>query len=168
VVKSILRNKVYNVGELREVLNIPILGSIIYTETSDKSSLVIEQDNSRNIVAEQFRSIRTNIGFITEESINTKVILITSSISTEGKSFCSLNLGAVYAISGKKTLVIEGDLRKPGISRNFNISKREMGLSNLLSNSQITVDQVIKDVEYENLMTQERVLMSFMLGMRLT
>lgn len=151
VVKSILRNKVYNVGELREVLNIPILGSIIYTETSDKSSLVIEQDNSRNIVAEQFRSIRTNIGFITEESINTKVILITSSISTEGKSFCSLNLGAVYAISGKKTLVIEGDLRKPGISRNFNISKREIGLSNLLSNSQITVDQVIKDVGYENL-----------------
>lgn len=55
VVKSILRNKVYNVGELREVLNIPILGSIIYTETSDKSSLVIEQDNSRNIVAEQFK-----------------------------------------------------------------------------------------------------------------
>lgn len=151
VVKSLIRNKVYNIGELREVLDIPIVGSVSFVEKIENSSVVITKENSRDIIAEQFRAIRTNIGFIPSLTKQSKVILLTSSISTEGKSFCSLNLGVVYAISGKRTLIIEGDMRKPGLSRNFKISKRDVGLSNLLSNSELMVDDAIKITEYDNL-----------------
>ncbi len=107
--KSIFNNKIENRSDLTKNTNAPILGDIGH----HKDQKVLEvAHKSRNVISEQLRIIRTNLQFILGSN---KVILVTSSISGEGKSFVSLNLGAVFAISDKKVAVLEFDLRKQRI-----------------------------------------------------
>ncbi len=69
---------------------------------------------SRGMVAEQFRIIRSNLQYVLNK-IDKPIILVTSSFSGEGKSFVSTNMGAVLALTGKKTIILEFDIRKPKI-----------------------------------------------------
>lgn len=91
---------------------IPIAGEISHVESNE--SIVVE--NSRNIVAEQFRILRSNLQFILphiqEEHAVAKTLLVTSSVSGEGKSFISLNLASVLSLTGKKVALMAFDLRK--------------------------------------------------------
>ena len=94
-----------------------------------KSPIVITE-GKRSFIAEQFRQLRTSLGYMGIDETH-KRILITSSISGEGKSFIAANLGISLALMGKKVVLIELDLRKPKLSEQFNIS-RTTGLSNYL------------------------------------
>jgi capsular exopolysaccharide synthesis family protein len=81
---------------------------------------------------------------------NAKVIMITSSVSVEGKTFLSANLSAAFAVMGKKTITLGFDLSKPGLHKAFGITNEE-GLSNFLS-GQVTLQQIIRPTEvYDNL-----------------
>ena len=81
---------------------------------------------------ETFRAIRTNLLFMLEKG--QKVILITSTIPQEGKSFVAANLAVSLAFLGKKTLIVGMDIRKPGLNRTFGFSTRSHGITNYLSN----------------------------------
>lgn len=92
---------------------------------------LITVSNSRSIIAEQFRTIRTNIKFSMPD-IDLKTILVTSSTPGEGKSTNAANLGVVFAQEGKKVLIVDADMRKPTMHHTFGIFNT-IGLSTVLS-----------------------------------
>ena len=107
---DLLNDKVTVRHDITDKTDIPIVGEISHVDTGQ--SIVVE--NSRNIVAEQFRIFRSNLQFVLPKDDNkeAKTLLVTSSISGEGKSFISLNLACVLALSGKRVALLEFDLRK--------------------------------------------------------
>ena len=109
--KELLRDKVNNRIDVEKRTHAPILGEIGHSD--DESSLVVLR-NSRRFVAEQFRILRSNLKYMTVKKENPS-ILVTSSFSGEGKSFVSINMGSVLALSGKKTVIMEFDIRKPKV-----------------------------------------------------
>ncbi|WP_249704608.1 CpsD/CapB family tyrosine-protein kinase [Bacillus zhangzhouensis] len=89
--------------------------------------------NPHSVIAEQFRTIRTNIEF-TSIQTRLKSILVTSSLPKEGKSFAAANLAAVFAQQKKRVLLMDADLRKPAVHEYFDLSHHK-GLTNVLLNN---------------------------------
>lgn len=137
-----LNNKVTRKAEIEEVTRIPIIGEVVLADV--KSPLEVSP-SSRSMLSEQIRALRANIHFLApDEDENHQVILITSSISGEGKSFISLNLGASIAITGRRTILLELDLRKPKLNKYLGANST-IGLSNFLI-GQATLEQIIQPV----------------------
>jgi capsular exopolysaccharide synthesis family protein len=125
-IKELLNNKVNSLENIASATSTPILAEIGHnSENSD----VAVTFNSRSLISEQFRSLRTNINFLLANEKD-KVILFTSSMGGEGKSFLSINLASAFALAGKKVIVLELDLRKPKISESLKL--RKQGITNFL------------------------------------
>ena len=127
LVMEYLNDKVRGRQDVVRMTDAPIIGEVTHSE--EKSPLVVTQ-KSRKFIAEQFRIIRTNLQYILP-SQDKSVILITSSTSGEGKSFISTNIGAVIALSGKRTAILEFDIRKPKIMSGLGLPKGQ-GMTNYL------------------------------------
>jgi len=125
--KEFLQDKIYSRADVEKYTDTPILGEIGHSE--DTNTLVVTS-NSRRMIAEQFRIARSNLQYIIGKK-ERPVIMVTSSFSGEGKSFVSTNIGAVMALSGKKTVVMEFDIRKPKIVSGLDL-KRKMGITNYI------------------------------------
>ncbi|PWD99932.1 GumC family protein [Marinilabilia rubra] len=123
-----LNTRINSRFNIEEYSAVPVLGHIEHSMSSKKLPVI---EYPRSPLAESFRALRTNIDFMIGKQKSPAVIALTSSISGEGKSFCSANLGAILAITGKKVLVVGMDLRKPQTHTEFNIDNKK-GLSNLL------------------------------------
>lgn len=100
-------------------------------------------------VAEQYRTIRTNIQFASSADQQVKTLVVTSSGPSEGKSLTSANLAAVFAQAGQKTLLVDADMRKPTIHKTFQLSNKA-GLSTLLSTEE-SLAEVAQKTQIENL-----------------
>ncbi|MCC6009248.1 MAG: polysaccharide biosynthesis tyrosine autokinase, partial [Rhodobacteraceae bacterium] len=144
--KVYLSDKVKDIKELEKKSQVPILASVAFRKLYS-NKVVFEDRNSG--ITEAFRSLRANMNFVLPKD-QPAVILLTSNTSGEGKTFCSMNLAAVYALSGKRTVLIGGDMRKPKIAKDFEL-KNDKGLSNYLSGQQDDWKQLVKDTQYENL-----------------
>ena len=132
--------------EIEEKTKVPVVAEII--QTTLKGSVAISE-GKRTIIAEQFRSLRTNLAFMgLNEKNNT--ILLTSSVSGEGKSFIALNLAMSITLNGNKVGLLELDMRKPKLSKYLGIS-RDPGITNYLINK-ASIDEIIKKTEYPNLL----------------
>lgn len=125
-----LNDKVKSKADIERVTNTPVLGEIGHAD--DMGALVVTANN-RQLVAEQFRIVRSNLQYILPK-VDKPVMLVTSSFSGEGKSFVSTNLGAVLAISGKRTVILEFDIRKPKILEGLGLKERR-GLTNYIVGS---------------------------------
>ncbi|MGN6435062.1 MAG: GumC family protein [Agriterribacter sp.] len=143
--KNLLNRNVTSRSEVEKYTQYPILGEIVHSESG--SDLVISE-GKRSFIAEQFRQLRTSLGYLGINS-RKKKILITSSIPGEGKSFISANLGVSLALIGKKVVLIELDLRKPKLSDVFGVS-RQIGISNYFV-SDNEAEEIIKSTEVPNL-----------------
>jgi tyrosine-protein kinase Etk/Wzc len=126
-IRDMLNFKVSRRSDIERVTNVPILAEI--SHSTDVSALLVVS-RPRSMVAEQLRALRTNINFVMPQPGH-KVMLFTSNISGEGKSFISLNLGASLAMSDKKVVILELDLRKPKLHAGLEIIN-DKGLSNYL------------------------------------
>jgi tyrosine-protein kinase Etk/Wzc len=124
---ELLNDKVNTRHDIERLTSVTVLGEVGHS--FGKGSLVVTNTN-RSVVAEQFRIIRSNLQYVLNH-INKPVILVTSSFSGEGKSFISTNVGAVMALAGKKTIILEFDIRKPKVLAQLNIPRRH-GLTNFL------------------------------------
>jgi capsular exopolysaccharide synthesis family protein len=140
-----LNNKIVDQVQLKSTLRIPLLGTIGYS-TKDTNLLV--QDHPKSMVAESFRSLRSGLFYISSEK-KCKKILITSSVSGEGKTFISINLASAIALSGKKTILIGLDLRRPKISTYLGVDN-QTGLSNYLVGI-ATRDEIIVKTKFDDL-----------------
>jgi len=127
VLREILQDKINGKADVEKYTTAPILGEIGHSEGTQ--TLVVTQ-NSRRLISEQFRIIRTNLQYMINK-VPKPVIMVTSSFSGEGKSFVSTNMGAVMALSGKRTVIMEFDIRKPKIVSGLDL-KRKMGITNYI------------------------------------
>jgi tyrosine-protein kinase Etk/Wzc len=144
-IKEILTRTVQERSDIEKHTDIPFLGEVMYDRS--KSPTVIAE-GKRSYIAEQFRQLRTSLGFMGIDETHKK-LLITSNISGEGKSFISINLGISLALMNKKVVLLELDLRKPKLSDQLNIS-RNIGMSNYLV-GKLPVDEIIKPTSIKNL-----------------
>jgi uncharacterized protein involved in exopolysaccharide biosynthesis len=108
--KDKLNDKIISREDFTDVVDLPVLGDINHISKTKNSTDIVVME--RNVFAEQFRIIRTNLS-ITVKKKDKQVILVSSSVSGEGKSFVSLNLAAVLAVPGKTVALLQFDLRKP-------------------------------------------------------
>ena len=131
--------------ELTRLTKIPILGVVGHVNKTDN---LIVQHNPKSRIAESFRSVRTNLQFFGSRTGN-KVILITSSVGGEGKSFVTLNMASVLAMQNYKVIIVGLDLRKPKLFQDFGISN-ETGVSTYLIGN-AGLDTLIKPTGIENL-----------------
>lgn len=131
---GLLKYKIEELSDIEKLTKTPIIGEIpSHTQSSkENANNIVVQENRNNIMEETFRAIRTNLLFMLEKG--EKVILVTSSIPKEGKSFVAANLAISLAFLGKKTLIIGMDIRKPGLNKIFGFSTRSHGITNYLSN----------------------------------
>lgn len=144
-----LDDNIYTVEQLERLYNIPVLGVI--GKNKDNSNLVLF-NNPKSSVAESYRALRSNIPYLFhKEDVQkpNKTILCTSSISGEGKTVTSMNIASSFAFSGKKTILLGFDLRKPKIHRDFNLTS-EYGLVDYII-GQHTLSEVIQQTEIGNL-----------------
>jgi capsular exopolysaccharide synthesis family protein len=124
----------------------PIIGEIGHS-LSDETLVV--SASSRRFISEQFKIIRTNLQYVLPAQ-EKMVILVTSSTSGEGKSFIATNMGAVVALSGKKTAILEFDIRKPKIMSGLGLGKRK-GVTNYIIGGIPFEDLAVKVPGIENL-----------------
>jgi hypothetical protein len=122
--RDYFRNKISGKHEIQGITGIPVIGHIVHN-THKTSQVVHEMPTS--VIAESFRSLRTNFQFFPSPE-DKKVVLITSIITGEGKSFTSINLGTVFAQGQKSVVIIDFDLRKAKIKQYLDIESNE-GLS---------------------------------------
>lgn len=149
----LLDNTIQGSDEVERLSKIPIIG-LIGKYKHKNNLLVFEKPKSP--VAESFRAIRSSLQFFYKKDANNsqhlgkgKTLMVTSSISGEGKTFCSINLATAYALSGKKTILVGLDLRKPKIFDDFNFSN-ETGIVNYLIEDN-TLAEVTQTTYIENL-----------------
>jgi tyrosine-protein kinase Etk/Wzc len=145
MLKDFLNNKISEPEELEKMSNFPILGNIFHNYHRSKQ---IVNDHPNSSVTESFRAVRTNFQFFSEGG-KRQVLLITSSASGEGKTFCSINLGSVFALNGHRTILLEFDLRRPKIHQEFN-SSNIIGISSFLIDK-ANIEDIIVPTHIENL-----------------
>tara|TARA_B100000900_G_scaffold298919_1_gene257436 strand:+ start:10222 stop:12612 length:2391 start_codon:yes stop_codon:yes gene_type:complete len=126
-------------SDIKNNSNVPIIGLIGH---SDKSTSLVVPNSTKSIITESFRSLRTNIQYIAANKTK-KIISVTSSIGGEGKTFVTMNLASIFALSNHKTILIGGDLRKPKLHNSFKLDKNQ-GLSNYLINKSNLDDIITK------------------------
>jgi tyrosine-protein kinase Etk/Wzc len=143
---EVVNDKITNRFDIEKLTNAAILGEVGHSFS--ELSLVVNKTN-RSMVAEQFRIIRSNLQYVLNK-VDKQVILVTSSFSGEGKSFISTNLAGVMALAGKKTIILEFDIRKPKILSGLNMSKKP-GISNFLVGKAKIEDLPVPVNDYENL-----------------
>jgi capsular exopolysaccharide synthesis family protein len=145
MIRSALNNKVETQDDIERLSNVPVLGKILHNKY--KTTNVMFEFPKSNI-AESYRALRTNLDFYVRGG-QKKVIMVTSSMQGEGKSFIALNLAMSYAQLGRRTILLDFDMRK----RKFFFEEQaesKAGLSSYLINSANLEDIIIKS-PHENL-----------------
>ncbi|RXG13775.1 protein involved in gliding motility EpsB [Leeuwenhoekiella aestuarii] len=140
--------KIGNPNEIKRLSTIPVLGAI--GKSTSKSNLLVIED-PRSAIAESFRGLRSSLQFIyRKQNIEgAKTVRITSSVSGEGKTFCSINLASVFALSERKTVLVGLDLRKPKIFGDFNLPN-DAGVVNYLI-GECSLDEITQQTKIPHL-----------------
>ena len=128
LISEFLNNKIISKNQLQQLLTPPVLAELDLVEKSDQVLQVKRRD--RSVFGEQVRSLRASLRYYAKEG-QPFYILVTSSMSGEGKSFVSANLAASFALQGKRVALLEFDLRRPKLSKRFGYSDQK-GISTIL------------------------------------
>ena len=150
VIRNLFDNTTKKKEEIENMLEVPVLVSLDKNEGEDK--IVIAEKESKSILAESVRTLRTNLQFM-GKSKKTQTILVTSTNTDEGKSWVSSNLAAAFAQTGKRTVLVDADMRKGTTNFIFNLPQTP-GLSNYLSGVNISdngIGEVIQRTAIDNL-----------------
>ncbi|MBL7962345.1 MAG: polysaccharide biosynthesis tyrosine autokinase [Flavobacteriales bacterium] len=110
VARDALNDKVQDIDEVKRLTQIPVLGQV----PSSRRRRITSEDQ-KSLLAESFRTTRINLKYM-DPAAPKQVVGMTSSVSGEGKTFCAVNLATIMALSGKRTLLLEADLRQPRAS----------------------------------------------------
>ena len=135
--------KIEGRADVEKLTSVPVVGDIPLTdEKNDKNGSIAVFENKNNLMSETFRNIRTNLQFMLDN--DQKVILVTSTVSGEGKSFVSSNLAISLSLLGKKVVIVGLDIRKPGLNKIFQLSSKEKGITQYLSNQDINLMSLVQ------------------------
>lgn len=145
LLRDFLNNKIIDSDEIEGITPHPIMGKVFHNYHRNRL-VVNEYPNSS--VTESFRAIRTNFQFFSEGG-KRQVILLSSTTSGEGKTFCSMNLASVFALNGHRTVLLEFDLRRPKIYQEFT-SNNMIGISSFLIDK-ASIDDIVLPTSVTNL-----------------
>ena len=136
-----LQSAVQNIDDISLVTQLPLIGIVGLKRTESNLSVF---ERPKSALSESFRAIRSSLQFLYKKQSRegSKTLMITSSVSGEGKTFCSINIATVFALSERKTIILGLDLRKPKIFDDFNI-RNDIGVVNYLI-GQKKLDEVIQ------------------------
>ncbi|MBO4876257.1 MAG: polysaccharide biosynthesis tyrosine autokinase [Bacteroidales bacterium] len=137
-------NKILTSSDIIKYTDIPVIGEVVTSRRKSEFSQAIVHKNARSHVTENFRKIRTNLDYYPLES-KCRVIITTSTVPGEGKTFIAINTADIYAMSGKKVLLVDFDLRKPRLEKCLDLDN-EFGLSTILTNRKTWQECLHKDV----------------------
>jgi capsular exopolysaccharide synthesis family protein len=146
ILKDLVNENIVTTSDVERITRIPAIGNITHGSRRDRNSVSVA--HSRSALGESFRSLRVNLQYLTLGQAN-HVVGITSSVPGEGKSFCASNLAVAMAQCGRRTVLVDTDMRRPRIAAYFKLPN-EKGLSNYLIGS-CSLDQVISKTESKNL-----------------
>lgn len=119
ILRMLFYDRIETLKELTSSTKIPVLGGIPYSKEGDSHYVVVDSD-PKAAITEAFRGIRTSLQYLSADKTS-KVLLVTSLHSSEGKTFCASNLSTILARANKKTLLIDFDLHKPKVHKSLNI-----------------------------------------------
>lgn len=136
-VKKMLKNKIGSQDELEAITPAHLLGQIYHAREDELQ--VIADTNTKN--AELFRYLRGNVQFVLPESTD-KVVLVTSAVAAEGKSYIAANVASSLALMGKKVALVELNLRRPSLGEMFGIIASK-GMSDYLSNGEVSLHDIV-------------------------
>jgi capsular exopolysaccharide synthesis family protein len=128
VVLELLNTRIQSKEDIDNICAMPFIGGVGHKTIPDNKAVIT---SPKSAVAESFRALRSNLNYFLLDK-RPAIILVTSSISGEGKTFTCINLATVVALSGKKTLILGADLRKPKLFNDFNLNN-SVGLSSYLA-----------------------------------
>lgn len=138
---QLLRYKIEGHADVARLTNLPIIADVAVANGSEDSpGGIVVHENQNDQIDEIFRAMRTNIQFMLKG--DQRVIMFTSSISGEGKTFNAANLSVSFALLGKKVILIGLDIRKPALGKLFRMSDRNMGVITLLSKDEVTMESI--------------------------
>jgi tyrosine-protein kinase Etk/Wzc len=148
LIRYMFYNKISTIQEIMSFTNIPVIGAIpLHNKKSDHSQLVVHI-NPKSMLTESFRNIRSNMEFMTETD-KPRIIAISSTVSGEGKTFVAINLAGILAMTNKKVVLLDLDLRKPRIHKSFEIENLK-GLSTILIKKH-RIEECVQPTEIDNL-----------------
>jgi capsular exopolysaccharide synthesis family protein len=145
VLSEFFNNKVQSKDDIEKITRIPIIAGVGHNRAVSNTVVLAEP---KSIITESFRALRANLNFFLDGK-QKSVFLITSSLSNEGKTFTTINLASIFALSAKKTLIVGADLRKPKIFTDFALNNT-VGLSTYLAGIN-GFDEVVQKTEYQNI-----------------
>ena len=128
-------------ADVEKLTTLPVIGDIPVADGLKGSSIAVFE-NQNNLMSETFRGIRTNLQFLLEE--DQKVIMVTSTVSGEGKSFVSANTAISLSLLGKKVVIVGLDIRKPGLNKVFNLSTKEQGITQFLTDPKRNIMDLVQ------------------------
>ncbi|QCT93969.1 polysaccharide biosynthesis tyrosine autokinase [Caminibacter mediatlanticus TB-2] len=143
-IKELFNDKIRSIEDIEKETDAPIVGTVPHFKKTNIILKVFESPKSS--IAEAFRTIRTNIRFLSKDA---RLITVTSTVPNEGKTTLSSNLASIYSLAKKKTVVVNLDMRKPTLHTVFNVPN-DVGVSNILS-GEVEVDKAIKKTKFSNL-----------------
>ena len=146
-VRVMFYDRIENAEQLKELTTLPIFGEIIASEKAEENYVVVDSD-PKAAITESFRTVRTNLEYITGHGDRGKVVMVTSYRPNEGKTFCSVNLAGILAKAGKRVLLLELDLHKPKVAVGLGMSS-PTGLSTVLI-GKTDWRQVMMPTQFEN------------------
>ncbi len=143
-----INNSIQNTEDISKLTQIPLIGVIGVNK--DNVNLAVF-DKPKSALSESFRAIRSSLQFLykKQQVSGAKTLMITSSISGEGKTFCSINIATIFALSEKKTVIIGLDLRKPRLADEFNLTN-QVGVVNYLI-KQKSLSEITNSTQIPNL-----------------
>lgn len=142
ILKELLRYRIEGRQDVEKLTDCPIIADIAMANESIKAvGDIVIKENQNNQMEEIFRGMRTNLQFILKESQN--VIMFTSSVSGEGKTFVAGNLATSFAFLGKKVLLVGLDIRRPRLSHLFGMDNKKEGITTLLTKNGVSTDDVL-------------------------
>ncbi len=139
-----------SVDHAERLLGLPVLGAVPKNKLiKDGKSRLFMSDDPQSLCAEAFRSLRASLGLLGRDE-DRKVVLFTSAVPSEGKSFCCVNYAVAHAQQGKRTLVVDFDLRKPTLAESFGVQGDPPGVSDVLLGKE-PLDKCVQKTRFENL-----------------
>jgi tyrosine-protein kinase Etk/Wzc len=145
--KGVFLNYIQTKDDLKELTTQPIIGVIGKSKEAKGDYLVVDKF-PQSITSEAFRVIRTNLAYFSPKSAN-KVVLVTSSVASEGKTFCAINIATILAKAKKTVILVDLDLHKPKQANAFNL-QNDIGVTSYLV-GKAGLKEVIKDTPVDNL-----------------
>lgn len=144
LLRQMLDNKLRTPDDVSKITKdkLPIIGEI---PNNTRTTPFVVLKHPKSLSAEAFRRMRSRIEFMIPNN-QTKVITVSSSMPGEGKTFCSVNVASVFAINGKKTVLLGFDLRKPSLTELIQDTNREIGLTNYIVGD-VQLDDILHNVD---------------------